>query len=117
LINAPPDVVVPTSVANPVQVVVNATNLPPGTAIQVKLTPETGTPTTVGGTLGGSAASSSATVSVALPAGGVSVIRATVTLDVLVALGKPARGSRRSRWRPPSAARRRSSTSRVRGAG
>lgn len=87
--NAPPDVVVPTSVPNPVQVVVSATNLPPGTAIQVKLTPETGTPTTVGGTLSGSAASSNATVSMTLPAGGVSVVRATVTLDVLVALGKP----------------------------
>jgi hypothetical protein len=87
--NAPPDVVVPTSVANPVQVVVNATNLPSGTAIQVKLTPETGDPTTVAGTLTGNASSSTATVSMALPTGGVSVIRATVTLDVLVALGKP----------------------------
>lgn len=89
LINAPPDVVVPTSVPNPVQVVVNGTNLPSGTAIQVKLTPETGAPTTVAGTLTGTTSSSSATVNVTLPNGGVSVIRATVTLDVLVALGRP----------------------------
>lgn len=89
LINAPPDVVVPTSVANPVQVVVNGTNLLSGTTIQVKLTPETGDPTTVGGTLSGSTGSSSATVSMTLPTAGVSVIRATVTLDVLVALGRP----------------------------
>jgi len=89
LINAPPDIVVPASVPNPVQVVVNGTNLPSGTAIQVQLTPETGTPTTVSGTLTGSTASSTTTVSLSLPAGGVSVIRATVTLDVLIALGKP----------------------------
>jgi len=89
LINAPPDIVVPTSVPNPVSVVVNGTNLPSGTAIQVKLTPETGDPTTVAGTLTGSTASSTATVNLNLPSGGVSVIRATVTLDVLVALGKP----------------------------
>lgn len=87
--NAPPDVVVPSSVPNPVQVVVNGTNLPSGTTIQVKLTPETGNPTTVTGTLSGSTASSTATVNMTLPTGGVSVIRATVTLDVLVALGKP----------------------------
>jgi hypothetical protein len=89
LINAPPDIVVPTSVSNPLPVVVNATNLPPGTAIQVKLTPETGDPTTVGGNLSGSTSSSTTTVNLTLPTGGVSVIRATVTLDVLVALGKP----------------------------
>lgn len=89
LINAPPDVVVPTSVANPVQVVVNGTNLPSGTSIQVKLTPETGDPATVAGTLTGTTSSSSATVNLTLPTGGTSVIRATVTLDVLVAFGKP----------------------------
>lgn len=89
LINAPPDIVVPTSVPNPVPVVVNGTNLPSGTAIQVKLTPETGAATTVGGNLSGSPASSSVTVNVPLPTGGVSVIRATVTLDVLVAFGRP----------------------------
>lgn len=89
LINAPPDIVVPTSVANPVQVVVNGTNLPSGTAILVQLTPETGAATTVSGTLTGSTASSTTTVNLSLPAAGVSVIRATVTLDVLVALGRP----------------------------
>jgi hypothetical protein len=89
LINAPPDIVVPTSVPNPVQVVVNGTNLPSGTAILVQLTPETGASTTVSGTLTGSTASSTTTVNLSLPATGVSVIRATVTLDVLVALGRP----------------------------
>ena len=87
--NAPPDIIVPTSVANPVQVVVNGTNLPSGTAIQVKLTPESGTPTTANGTLSGSTASSTATISMTLPTSGVSVIRATVTLNVLIAFGKP----------------------------
>jgi hypothetical protein len=88
-INAPPDIVVPTSVSNPVQVVVNGTNLPSGTAIQVKLTPETGNLTTVSGTLSGSTSSSTATVSMSLPNSGIAVIRATVTLDVLIALGRP----------------------------
>ncbi|HET6974815.1 MAG TPA: hypothetical protein VFI24_00715 [Pyrinomonadaceae bacterium] len=86
---APPDIVVPTSVSNPVQVVVNGTNLPSGTAIQVKLTPESGSPTTVSGTLTGSTAASTTTVNLTLPNGGLSVIRATVTLDVLIAFGKP----------------------------
>lgn len=89
LINAPPDIIVPTAVPNPVAVVVNATNLASGTTIQVKLTPESGTPTTVNGTLSGSTASSTTTVNMTLPSGGVSVIRATVTLDVLIALGRP----------------------------
>jgi hypothetical protein len=89
LINAPPDIVVPTSVPNPVQVVVKGTNLPSGTAIQVQLMPETGTVTAVSGTLTGSTASSTTTVNLSLPASGVSVIRGMVTLDVLIALGKP----------------------------
>jgi hypothetical protein len=89
LINAPPDIVVPTSVSNPVAVVVNATNLASGTTIQVQLTPESGAPTTANGTLTGSTSSSTTTVNMTLPSGGISVIRATVTLDVLVALGKP----------------------------
>ena len=87
--NAPPDVVVPTSVPNPVAVVINGTNLPSGTGVQVKLTPESGTPITVSGTLAGSTASSTATVNLTLPNGGISVIRATVTLEVLIALGQP----------------------------
>jgi hypothetical protein len=87
--NAPPDIVVPTSVPNPVQVVVNGTNLPSGTGVQVKLTPESGTPTTVAGTLTGSTASSTTTVNLTLPSGGLSVIRATVTLEVLVAQSNP----------------------------
>ena len=87
--NAPPDIVVPTSVPNPVQVVVNGTNLPSGTGVQVKLTPESGTPTTVPGTLTGSTASSTATVNLTLPNGGLCVIRATVILEVLISQSNP----------------------------
>ncbi|HKG60730.1 MAG TPA: hypothetical protein VKB05_13305 [Pyrinomonadaceae bacterium] len=86
---APPDIIVPTSVPNPVQVVVNATNLPSGTAVQVKLTPDNGSSTTIAGTLSGSTGSSTATVNLTLPNGGLCVIRATVTLEVLIAYGKP----------------------------
>ncbi|HEU4768714.1 MAG TPA: hypothetical protein VFS77_15130 [Pyrinomonadaceae bacterium] len=87
--NSPPDIVVPTSVPNPVQVVVNGTNLPSGTAVQVKLTPESGNPTTVAGTLTGSTSSSTATVNLILPNSGLSVIRATVTLEMLIAQSNP----------------------------
>ena len=86
---SPPDIIVPTSVPNPVQVVVNGTNLPSGTAVQLKLTPENGSSTTVAGTLSGSTASSTTTVSLTLPNGGLCVIRAIVTLEVLIAYGKP----------------------------
>ena len=81
-----PDIVVPTSVPNPVQVAIQATNIPVGTVLQVRLTPESGAATVVNSTaLSGTAASSNATASLTLPASGISVIRAFVTLDVTVA--------------------------------
>jgi hypothetical protein len=82
-----PDIVVSASVPNPVQVAIQATNIPVGTVLQVRLTPESGTSTLVNSTaLSGTTASSNATANVILPATGISVIRAFVTLDVTVAL-------------------------------
>jgi hypothetical protein len=79
-----PDITVPTSVPNPVQVAIQASNIPVGTVVQVRLIPESGTPTIVNSTpLSGSTASSTASASVTLPASGISVIRAFVTLDVV----------------------------------
>jgi hypothetical protein len=82
-----PDITVPTSVANPVAVAVEGTNIPVGTTIQVILTKESGEKETKTCALAGSPAACSA--SVTLPTSGVSVVTATVTIDVLVAFGGP----------------------------
>jgi len=85
-----PDITVPTSVANPVTVNIQANNLPVGTVVQVTLTQDSGVRTTVNSTpLSGSQASSTASASVTLPATGVSVISATATLNTLLAYGGP----------------------------
>ncbi|MCP9494830.1 MAG: hypothetical protein MSG64_10290 [Pyrinomonadaceae bacterium MAG19_C2-C3] len=80
-----PDIIVPPSQANPVTVVIQATNIPNGSNVQVTLTPDSGTRTTVTTPLAGG----NATVSLTLPTTGLSVITATTTYDVVVALGKP----------------------------
>ncbi|MGH9846511.1 MAG: hypothetical protein ACREEM_48050 [Blastocatellia bacterium] len=84
-----PDIVVPTSVANPVNVVIQATNIPTSTSIQVTLTKDSGERDTKTCTLSGSTATSSCNLSITLPTSGVSVITAATTLDVLVAFGRP----------------------------
>jgi len=85
-----PDIVVPTSMSNPVTVNLQASNLPVGTVLQVTLTKESGERTTVNSTaLAGTQASSTATASVLLPTSGVAVISASVTLNLLIAYDKP----------------------------
>jgi hypothetical protein len=87
---AQPDIVVPTTVTNPAPVALQANNLPIGTVLQVTLTKETGEVAVVNSTpLAGTQASSTATASVTLPASGIAVIGAMVTLNVLVAYGQP----------------------------
>lgn len=77
-----PDIVLPASQANPVSVVIEATNVPVGTVIQVTLIPSSGTRTTVqSGPLSGTQAASSATASVSLGTG-MSVLTAAATIDV-----------------------------------
>ncbi len=77
-----PDVVVPSSQANPVTVALQANNIPLGVVLPVTVRPESGAPTTVNSTaLAGSEASSTATASVSLPPG-LSVISAAVVLDL-----------------------------------
>ncbi len=85
-----PDIVVPTTVANPVTVNLQAAELPVGTVIQVTVRQENGLRTTVNSTpLTGSQASSTATASVTLPTTGIVVISANVTLNVLIAYQTP----------------------------
>ena len=85
-----PDIVVPTTMSNPVTVNLQATNLPVGTVLQVTLTNELGERTTVNSTpLAGTQTSSTATASVTLPTSGIAVISASATLNLLIAYDKP----------------------------
>jgi len=87
-----PDITVPTSVANPVTVVIEARNIPvaPATQVQVTLTRESGERLTVSSSnLTGTTATSTANASVTLPTTGINVITAALTLDALVAFNRP----------------------------
>jgi len=84
-----PDITVPTSVANPVNVVVEGTNIPAATtAVQVTLTKESGERETQSCALNNQSPRA-CNVNITLPASGVSVITASVTIDVLIAFGRP----------------------------
>ena len=84
-----PDIVVPSSQANPVNVALEGTNLPVGTVVQVILTPAAGARTTVSSSpLAGTESSSTASASVTLPSG-ISVISALGVIDLTVAKAAP----------------------------
>jgi hypothetical protein len=84
------DLTLPGGTANPVPVVLTATNTPPGSAFSVRVAPRSGTPSTAATTTnsGGTFASSSYTANVTLPNGQVSVLNAfgTFTLPLLASL-------------------------------
>lgn len=80
-----PDVVVPTTQANPVAVVVHGANVPVGTVVQVTVTPSRGGRTSVSSPgLAGTEAASTASANVTLPSG-ISVISAAATIDLTTA--------------------------------
>jgi hypothetical protein len=84
-----PDIIVPSTQANPVTVALEGANLPLGTIAQVVLTPATGSRTTVQSTgLSGTESSSTASASVTLP-GGISVVSASAVIDLTLASAKP----------------------------
>jgi hypothetical protein len=84
-----PDIVVPTSTANPVTVAIEAANIPVGTVVQVTITPALGNRTSVqSSALGGTESASTASASVALPSG-VSVITAAIVIDLTTAQARP----------------------------
>jgi hypothetical protein len=84
-----PDIVVPTSQANPVNVALEGANLPVGTVVKVILTPATGARTTVSsGPLAGTESSSTASASVTLPSG-MCVISAIGVIDLTIAKATP----------------------------
>ncbi len=82
---AAPDIVFPTSLANPVQIQLQAANVPVDSVVQVAITPTSGARTTFQSSpLTQSGAVLTATASINLPAG-MSVITATLTVDLQVA--------------------------------
>lgn len=77
-----PDIVLPANQSNPVTVALAASNIPPGTTLQVTLTPENGARIVTQSTaLAGTLASTTASASVSLP-DGISVVQAAGTIDV-----------------------------------
>ncbi|HVF57122.1 MAG TPA: hypothetical protein VM934_13285 [Pyrinomonadaceae bacterium] len=86
-----PDIVVPSTQANPMAVALEGANLPLGTVVSVTVTPSRGSRTTVQSTaLAGSEAASTATASVTLP-GGMSVISASAVIDLTTTTASNAR--------------------------
>jgi hypothetical protein len=84
-----PDVIVPSSQANPVTVALEGSNLPLGTIVQVILTPSRGARTTVQSSgLAGTESASTANASVSLP-GGISVVSASAVIDLTLAKALP----------------------------
>ncbi len=82
-----PDIVVPNAQTNPVTVALQASNVPLGTVVQIRLRPEAGLLTTVNSTgLAGTLASSTATASVNLPASGLCLINALLSYDLMSSL-------------------------------
>jgi hypothetical protein len=76
-----PDVVLPATQPNPVAVVINATNIPVGTSVNLTATTATGSTTTATATLAGATSASSGTANITLSAG-LSVLTATTIIDL-----------------------------------
>jgi hypothetical protein len=88
-----PDITLPAGTTNPVTVEVAATNIPlsPPVTVTVTVAPFSGTPTNYSATLAGTDASSTASISVTLPATQVAVLSASATFNVVLAGGQPLR--------------------------
>lgn len=84
-----PDIVLPGSLSNPAEVVIEAANVPVDSVVQVTVTPPIGSRTVFQSTaLSGTESSSTATASINLPSG-MSVITVTLTINLQVAKLKP----------------------------
>lgn len=80
-----PDIVLPVGAVNPMDVLVEAANIPIGTIVTVVATPEYGSPVTVTATLSGTDASSTATAQVTLSKKSISILMATATFTLQTA--------------------------------
>ncbi|MDP3351260.1 MAG: hypothetical protein Q8S92_19920 [Hydrogenophaga sp.] len=82
------DVVLPADVANPVTVNFETTNVPTGNTIVLKVVPASGNPIEVQSpAIAGTTSAGTTSVQVSLP-GGPSVLQATTTYTVVVAMGE-----------------------------
>lgn len=84
---ASPDVVLPADTANPVAITVEASNIPVGTTVTVRVSGQYGVPTSASATLSGTPESSSATVNLAIPTNQASVITASVSFTLTAGAG------------------------------
>jgi hypothetical protein len=88
--NVSPDVILPADTTSPVQIVVSATNFPAGTTVTVKSLSQFGNIIrTASGTLSGSTASSTASVSLDLPTGYLSLLTVSATYEAIAFNGSP----------------------------
>jgi len=79
-----PDITLPAGTTNPVPVTITAANIPVGTVVTLTVLGFVGTVSSVTATLGGTAASSSATASLTIPTNEPSVVSASATFTLLV---------------------------------
>lgn len=103
-----PDVTLPTTTANPATVALQASNIPVGTVIVVRVTPQFGALSSANSTpLSGTTAASTATAKVTLPTSDPAVVTATATFTLASAEGFPkpvyARGEEVTRARVAAA--------------
>ena len=84
-----PDVMLPYNTKNPVTIMVTGTNIPTGQTVTVKASPSVGSATSASGTLDGTEASSSVSVSLNLATAYPSLITASVTFQLTAANGGP----------------------------
>lgn len=80
-----PDIILPNNLSNPVNVGIQATNIPAGTTVTVNVVSQVGNPSSATAVLAGTDASSSATASVNLSQTHVNVITATATFTIQTA--------------------------------
>src|SRR5438445_588479 len=79
-----PDITLPAGTTNPVPVTITAANIPVGTVVALTVQGFVGTVSSVTATLGGTAASSSATASLTIPTNEQTVVSASATFTLLV---------------------------------
>jgi hypothetical protein len=81
-----PDVILPSTITNPIMIDIAATNIPVGTQVTITAIPEYGTSTSTTGTLSGTDASSTASVSITLPTTYQSILTAKATFTIQTAM-------------------------------
>ena len=82
---ATPDVILPSNATNPVDIVVEATNIPTGTTVTITCVPEVGASKTATATLSGTQSLSTGSAQITISSGSANVLMATATFTFEVA--------------------------------